>query len=50
MTDVFEFTAPAGILEKVLTWLILGKYMRKLLIERNKTIKAVAEKAQTKKP
>ncbi|MFD2284893.1 cell division protein [Pedobacter petrophilus] len=44
MTDIFEFVAPAGILGRFITWLILEKYMKKLLIERNQTIKAEAEK------
>ena len=50
MTDIFEFIAPTGILGRFVTWLILEKYMRKLLIERNKTITAAAEKVQKKKP
>ncbi|MFW0714287.1 SRPBCC family protein [Pedobacter sp. N23S346] len=44
MTDIFEFVAPAGLLGKLVTWLILKRYMRKLLFERNQMIKMEAEK------
>ena len=43
MKDVFVFSSPFGILGKVFNYLILTNYMKKLLIERNFTIKEIAE-------
>ena len=43
MKDVFVFSSPFGILGKIFNYLILTNYMKKLLIERNKTIKEIAE-------
>lgn len=43
MKDVFVFSSPFGILGKVFNYLILTNYMKKLLIERNLTIKEIAE-------
>jgi ligand-binding SRPBCC domain-containing protein len=43
MKDVFVFESPFGILGRVLNWLVLINYMTKLLIERNRVIKEVAE-------
>jgi ligand-binding SRPBCC domain-containing protein len=49
MKDVFIFTSPLGVLGKVFNFLILENYMKKFLVERNQTIKAVAESDQWKK-
>jgi len=43
MRDVFAFESPFGILGRRFNWLILTKYMTKLLLERNRVIKLVAE-------
>jgi len=43
MRDVFEFESPLGILGSVFNKLILTRYMTKLLEERNRVIKEVAE-------
>jgi ligand-binding SRPBCC domain-containing protein len=43
MRDVFAFESPFGILGRLFNWLILTKYMTKLLLERNRVIKLVAE-------
>jgi ligand-binding SRPBCC domain-containing protein len=44
MKDVFVFESPVGILGRLFNWLILTRYMNKLLKERNRIIKMVAEK------
>jgi len=43
MTDVFDFTSPLGPIGRIVDWLFLTRYMRKLLIIRNELIKSVAE-------
>ena len=43
MTDVFEFQSPYGIFGKIFNSLVLTKYMRNFLIERNNMIKEYAE-------
>src|ERR1700761_8414522 len=43
MKDVFLFESPLGILGKLFNWLILTRYMTKLLEERNRVIKEVVE-------
>lgn len=43
MKDVFEFESPGGWLGKVANFLFLGRYMEKLLMERNRVIKLAAE-------
>lgn len=43
MTDIFDFQSPFGILGNIFNELILTKYLRKLLIDRNKVIKEFAE-------
>lgn len=48
MTDVFEFHAPFGIFGHAFNNLILTKYMRKLLVDRNKVIKEFAESEKWK--
>ena len=43
MKDVFMFESPLGILGRIANFLFLKKYMIKLLRERNRVIKEVAE-------
>lgn len=43
MRDVFAFAAPLLVLGRVAEILFLGRYMRKLLRERNEVIRQVAE-------
>lgn len=43
MTDVFEFESPMGILGDIANKLLVTRYMKKLLIERNLIIKEYAE-------
>lgn len=43
MKDLFEFESPFGIFGKIFNQLILVKYLRKLLIDRNNVIKEFAE-------
>lgn len=48
MEDHFEFEAPLGLLGSFITWLVLFKYMKGLLEQRNETIRQVAETEQWK--
>jgi ligand-binding SRPBCC domain-containing protein len=43
MKDHFDFEAPFGIIGRIVSRLILFSYMKKLLEERNKVIKKIAE-------
>jgi ligand-binding SRPBCC domain-containing protein len=43
MRDVFSYESPLGILGRMADFLFLSRYMRSLLIERNRIIKATAE-------
>src|SRR6201996_7371526 len=43
MKDVFVFESPWGILGRLFNWLILIRYMTRLLKERNRVIKEVSE-------
>jgi ligand-binding SRPBCC domain-containing protein len=43
MVDVFEFQSPFGVLGNIINQLILTKYLRNLLTDRNKVIKEFAE-------
>lgn len=43
MRDIFDYGVPYGILGRLFNWLILKKYMTKLLEERNSVIKKIAE-------
>jgi ligand-binding SRPBCC domain-containing protein len=43
MKDVFVYESPLGILGRLFNWLILTRYMTKLLKERNRVIKEAAE-------
>jgi ligand-binding SRPBCC domain-containing protein len=45
MIDVFEFEAPLGLLGWIAEKTFLKYYMRRLLIQRNHFIKAIAEKS-----
>ncbi|OYU84079.1 MAG: cell division protein [Flavobacterium sp. BFFFF2] len=46
MTDIFEFQSPFGLLGHIFNRLILTRYMKKLLTDRNHFIKAFAETDQ----
>jgi ligand-binding SRPBCC domain-containing protein len=46
MTDKFHFESPYGIIGKLFNCLFLTKYMQRLLKERNKVIKYVAERKE----
>lgn len=48
MTDRFDFTSPGGIAGRAVERLFLTSYMRRLLEERNRVIKEVAESAEWK--
>lgn len=48
MTDVFDYTSPFGFLGKIADTLFLKKYMTKLLITRNETVKEFAETGKWK--
>lgn len=43
MEDIFTYDTPFGIFGKIFEWLILTRYMKKLLIQRNQVIKEFAE-------
>ncbi|MEM6722758.1 MAG: SRPBCC family protein [Bacteroidota bacterium] len=43
MLDIFDYESPLGILGKIADWLFLERYMTKLLMTRNATIKEFAE-------
>jgi ligand-binding SRPBCC domain-containing protein len=43
MKDTFVFESPLGVLGRLFNLLVLTKYMTKLLVERNRVIKEVAE-------
>ena len=43
MKDIFIFESPLGMLGKLINFLFLGKYITRLLQERNRVIKKVAE-------
>lgn len=43
MRDVLEFESPFGALGRLVDYLVLGDYLRKLLEERSRVIKAAAE-------
>ena len=44
MKDTFIFESPLGILGRFFNWLVLTRYMTRLLEQRNKVIKEAAEK------
>ena len=43
MIDVFDYSAPLGLLGRLVERLLLDGYLRRLLVERGLVIKAVAE-------
>ncbi|MDV3949949.1 cell division protein [Elizabethkingia anophelis] len=43
MTDIFRYDSPLGILGKIFNNLILTRYLRQFLLERNQIIKDFAE-------
>jgi ligand-binding SRPBCC domain-containing protein len=43
MKDVFDFASPLGPLGKLVDWLLLARYLRGLLEERNQVLKQLAE-------
>ena len=43
MRDVFDFESPLGFLGRIADWVILERYMKAFLLERNHVIKATAE-------
>jgi ligand-binding SRPBCC domain-containing protein len=49
MTDVFLFEAPLGFIGKVVSKWVLKRYLQKLLSDRNRKIKLMAERAQRRK-
>ena len=49
MTDKFHYEVPYGIAGKVFDMLVLNRYMTRLLWERNKVIKQVAESGEWKR-
>lgn len=48
MKDVFDFKSPGGIFGRLFNSLVLAKYMRRLLLERNEVIKQFAESGKWK--
>lgn len=48
MTDVFDFTSPLGPLGHLANWLLITRYMRRFLSDRNQLIKSVAESGKAK--
>jgi len=49
MRDEFTFESPFGILGRVANTLVLSRYMRSFLLERNRVIKATAESEDWKR-
>jgi ligand-binding SRPBCC domain-containing protein len=43
MRDLFSYESPLGVLGRIAEFLFLDRYMRSLLVERNRVIKAAAE-------
>lgn len=48
MKDIFDYTSPLGVLGKLVDQLFLASYMTRLLEQRNKTLKDVAEDGRWK--
>lgn len=48
MKDMFEFDSPGGVFGAMFNKLVLIKYLRGLLVKRNKMIKEIAEGNQWK--
>jgi ligand-binding SRPBCC domain-containing protein len=49
MRDVFSFQSPLGILGYIADHLVLKRYLRAFLVERNRVIKAAAESEEWKR-
>lgn len=49
MKDLFVFESPFGMLGRLFNWLVLTRYMTKLLTERNRVTKESAEKDSSAK-
>ena len=49
MRDVMDFESPLGIFGRMVDWLLLGSYMRRLLATRNSFIKGAAETDEWKR-
>lgn len=49
MRDVFDYDSPLGFLGNIADFLFLENYMKNLLIDRNNTIKRVAESEEWRK-
>ena len=47
MRDVFEYSSPFGVIGQIANFLLVDRHMRKLLVERNKVIKRIAESNET---
>ena len=43
MTDTFDYTSPLGILGRLADAIFLERYMRALLVERNRVVREIAE-------
>lgn len=48
MIDEFLFESPFGILGRIFNWLVLSRYLRKFLVERNQILKDFAETVKWK--
>jgi ligand-binding SRPBCC domain-containing protein len=46
MTDLFDFQSPLGLLGTITDKLLLERYLRKLLTNRNELVKTTAERSQ----
>lgn len=49
MIDEFDFEAPFGVPGKIFSWMVLHRYMKRFLEERNRNIKRIAESEEWKK-
>lgn len=48
LADIVEFDAPAGLIGRLVERLFMGRYIEKLMIERNASLKTEAEAAVTR--
>lgn len=49
MKDIFRFAVPLGILGRLAEYAVLRRYMQRLLYERNRVIREIAESAEWQK-
>jgi len=49
MRDIFDYRAPLGLLGRIAERLVLDRYLRRFLIDRNALIKEAAESAEWKR-